>query len=136
MSEVIIADPDEQVSAMCHRNHVDRAYLYEQSENIPDAKREPVHEQPKCGPVIHIVEEPEMEIPMPHSEPRNDKGKKKIPTIWQVKRVLGAMGRWGAGILFLCGVADGLIDTTYGLMLTIICAVWGLLHLIQGVAHG
>lgn len=67
---------------------------------------------------------------------RNDTETVRVPTIRQVKRVLGAMGRWGAGVVFLCGVADGLIDTTYGLMLTIVCIVWGLLHLLQGVAHG
>lgn len=127
-SNVMCADPDAEVSAMCHRNHVDRAYLYEQEE-IPDAEYEPVPVQAKSGPAIHIVGGSEQEAV-------NDREELKVPTIRQVKRVLGAMGRWGAGLMFLCGVADGLIDTTYGLMLTIVCIGWGLLHLLQGVAHG
>lgn len=134
-SNVIYADPDAEVSAMCHRNYVDRAYLYEQ-ETVPDAEYEPVPMQAKSGPVIHIVGGSEQEIPTSPSAPRNDSNGLKVPTIRQVKRVLGAMGRWGAGLMFLCGVADGLIDTTYGLMLTIVCIGWGLLHLLQGVAHG
>ena len=138
-SNVIYADPDAEVSAMCHRNHVDRAYLYEQEE-IPDAEYEPVPMQAKSGPVIHIVGEKDTSgerIATPACElVRNDKEELKVPTIRQVKRVLGAMGRWGAGLMFLCGVADGLIDTTYGLMLIIVCIGWGLLHLLQGVAHG
>ena len=120
------ADPDAQVSAMCHRNHMDRAYLYEQGE-ILDAEYEPV--QAKSGPVIHIVGGSEQEAV-------NDREELKVPTIRQVKRVLGAMGRWGAGLMFLCGVAAGLIDTTYGLMLTIVCTAWGLIHLLGVVAHG
>lgn len=123
MSKVICTDPDEQVSAMCHRNHVERAYLYEES--IPDAAFEPVYEKPKSGPVIHIFKSGTCA-----------KGRRKIPTIKLVRRILGALARAGAGIVFLCGVADGLIDTTYGAMLTIICIGWGLLHLLKVVAHG
>lgn len=134
MSEVICVDPDMEVSAMCHRNHMDRAHLYEQA--VPDAEWEPVQEKAKCGPVIHIVGGSEQEISTPPAAPRNDKGELKAPTIRQVKRILGALARWGVGAMFICGVADGLIDTTYGLMLTIICIVWGLLHLLGVVAHG
>ena len=132
MNNTMIADPDLEVSAMCHRNHVDRAPLYEQG--VMDAEYEPV--AAKSGPVIHIVGGSEQEIPTSPAAPRNDKGELKVPSIRQVKRILGALARGGAGLMFLCGVADGLIDTTYGLMLTICCIGWGLLHLLQGVAHG
>jgi len=145
MSKVMYTDPDDQLSAMCHRNHVDRAYLYEQAEVVPDAEYEPVQAEAKSGPVIHIFEGSKKEI-APQAFPsvttpacelvcNDDKGL-KVTTIQKVKRVLGALGRGGAGVLFLCGVADGLIDTTYGLMLTIICIGWGLLHLLGVVAHG
>ena len=127
MSEVIYADPDSEVSAMCHRNHVERAYLYEQG--VPDAQYEPAEQKAKSGPVIHIFEGTEKKVP----EAGEDQ---KTPSIETVKRVLGALARWGAGAMFLCGVADGLIDTTYGLMLTIVCIGWGLLHLLGVVAHG
>lgn len=143
MNNVLCADPDSEVSAMCHKNHVDRASLYEQE--IPNAEYVPVQEEAKCGPVIHIVGKPEQEI-APKAFPsvttpaceliRNDSDGFKVPSIKMVSRILGALARGGAGMMFLCGVADGLIDTTYGLMLTIICIGWGLLHLLQGVAHG
>lgn len=125
-------DPDLQVSAMCHRNHMERAYLYEQE--AMDADWVPAEEAAKCGPVIHILGAADTSG---GSEPGgNDREAVKVPTIRQVERVLGAMARVGAGVVFLCGVADGLIDTTYGLLLTIVCIGWGLLHLLQGVAHG
>ena len=127
MSEVIYADPDLEVSAMCHRNHVDRAWLYEQG--IPDAQYEPARQEAKSGPVIHIFEGTKKEAPKAGDN-------LKVPSIETVKRILGALARWGAGAVFLCGVADGLIDTTYGLMLTIVCIGWGLLHLLKVVAHG
>lgn len=137
MHKQIHEDPDDQVSAMCHRNHVERAYLYEQEEAVPDAEYEQVQAEAKSGPVIHIFGGSEQETSVRDCElVRNDTETVRMPTIRQVKRVLGAMGRWGAGLVFLCGVADGLIDTTYGLMLTIVCIGWGLLHLLQGVAHG
>lgn len=133
-----IEDPDAEVSAMCHKNHVERAYLYEQ--DVPDAPWEPVQEKAKSGPVIHIVGASQSvpgdcHVALQGNAPRNDR-KNAVPSIHQVKRVLGAMARVGTGVVFLCGVADGLIDTTYGLMLTIVCIGWGLLHLLQGVAHG
>ena len=146
MSEVIYADPDSEVSAMCHRNHVERAYLYEQE--IPDAQYEPVQQKAKSGPVICIYgkDGKETQEIAPQAFPtvttpacelvRNDSKEWRAPTIETVKRVLGALVRWGAGAVFLCGVADGLIDTTYGLMLTIVCIGWGLLHLLKVVAHG
>lgn len=135
MNNVVYADPDDQLSAMCHRNHVDRAYLYEQK--IPDAEYEPVQEEAKSGPVIHIFEGSTEETPTQKCElVRNDSDGVEVPSIRQVKRILGALARGGAGVMFLCGVADGLIDTTYGLMLTIICIGWGLLHLLGVVAHG
>lgn len=134
MSEIIYADPDLEVSAMCHKNHVDRAHLYEQV--VPNADWEPVQEKAKSGPVIHIVGGSEQENSTPSAPSRNDKSELKVPTIRQVKRVLGALARWGVGAMFICGVADGLIDTTYGLMLTIVCIGWGLLHLLKVVAHG
>lgn len=134
MSEIICADPDMEVSAMCHKNHVDRAHLYEQP--VPVAEWEPVKEKAKCGPVIHVVGGSEKETSAPPAPSRNDKGELKVPTIRQVKRILGALARWSVGAMFICGVADGLIDTTYGLMLTIVCIGWGLLHLLKVVAHG
>ena len=135
MNNVVYADPDDQLSAMCHRNHVDRAYLYEQE--IPDAEYEPVQEEAKSGPVIHIFEGSTKETPTQKNKlVRNDSDGVEVPSIRQVKRILGALARGGAGVMFLCGVADGLIDTTYGLMLTIICIGWGLLHLLGVVAHG
>ena len=150
MNNVVYADPDDQLSAMCHRNHVDRAYLYEQE--IPDAEYEPVQEEAKNGPVIHIFEGSTKETPTQKNklvrndsdgvevpsirQVKRDSDGVKVPSIRQVKRILGALARGGAGVMFLCGVADGLIDTTYGLMLTIICIGWGLLHLLGVVAHG
>lgn len=139
MSEVVFADPDLEVSAMCHRNHVDRAWLYEQE--VPDAQYEPVQQKAKSGPVIHILGEEKENAPgdgsvVPDGSSRNDSKEWRAPSIETVKRVLGALARWGAGAMFLCGVADGLIDTTYGLTLTIICIGWGLIHLLKVVAHG
>lgn len=127
MSEVVYADPDLEVSAMCNRNHVDRAWLYEQG--IPDTQYEPARQEAKSGPVIHIFEGTEKEVP-------EERKILKAPSIETVKRILGALARVGAGAVFLCGVADGLIDTTYGLTLTIVCIGWGLLHLLKVVAHG
>ena len=137
MNQAICIDPDEQLNDMCHKNHVERAYLYEEPAAVPDAEYQPVpnaqyqpvQEEAKSGPVIHVYEEN-------MNEPEAENKKPKVPTIRTVSRILGALARGGMGVMFLCGVADGLIDTTYGLMLTIICIGWGLLHLLQGVAHG
>lgn len=126
MSNNMYADPDAEVSAMCHKNHVDRASLYEQG--IPDADYEPVQAEAKSGPVIHIFNS--------RQESQDEGEESKAPSIGKIRCILGALARCGAGLLFLCGVADGLIDTTYGLMLTIVGIGWGLLHLLQGVAHG
>lgn len=123
MNNTMIADPDLEVSAMCHRNHVDRAPLYERG--VMDAEYEPV--AAKSGPVIHIFDR-QQEI-QTADEP-------KAPSIGKVRKILGALARGGVGLVFLCGMADGLINTTYGLMLTICCIGWGLLHLLQWVAHG
>lgn len=143
MSEVIMADPDQDVSAMCHRNHVQRAWLYEQE--IPDAQYEPVRQEARSGPVICILKKASngKTVVVPQvidsviCEPVcNDIEQPKVPTIRIMKQVLGVLARWGAGAMLLCSVADGLIDTTYGLTLTIVCIGWGLIHLIKVVAHG
>ena len=123
MNNTMIADPDLEVSAMCHKNHVDRAPLYEQG--VMDAEYEPV--AAKSGPVIRIFDR-QQEIQTADAP--------KAPSIGKVRRILGALARGGVGLEFLCGVADGLIDTTYGLILTICCIGWGLLHLLEGAAHG
>lgn len=143
MSKIIYADPDQDVSAMCHRNHVQRAWLYEQE--IPDAQYEPVRQEARSGPVICILKKasngktvvvPQV-IDSVTCEPAcNDSALLRTFSIRTMKRVLGAMARWGAGAMFLCGVADGLIDTTYGMTLTIVCIGWGLIHLMKVVAHG
>lgn len=143
MSKIIYADPDQDVSAMCHRNHVQRAWLYEQE--IPDAQYEPVQQEARSGPVICILKNasggktkalPQV-IDSVICEPVcSNSALTKVASIRVVKRVLGALARWGAGAMFLCGVADGLIDTTYGLTLTIVCIGWGLIHLMKVVAHG
>ena len=126
MSNILYADPDAEVSAMCHRNHVERAWVHDQE--AMDAHWEPMPKKAKSGPVIHVFEK--------KTQAAAPERKKRLPTIRLVSRALGALARMGAGLLFLCGVADGLIDTTYGLLLTIICTGWGLLHLLGVVAHG
>lgn len=127
MSNILYADPDAEVSAMCHKNHVDRAFIYEQE--IPDTEYEPVQAEAKSGPVIRIFER-KMQVNKDRTLGTTG------PSRRIVGKILGALARGGVGLAFLCGVADGLIDTTYGLMLTICCIGWGLLHLLQGVAHG
>lgn len=143
MSKIIYADPDQDVSAMCHRNHVQRAWLYEQE--IPDAQYEPVRQEARSGPAICIFEKvregtqeiaPQVIETAGYEPVCSDTTFAKVPSIRTMRRVLGALARWGAGAMFLCGVADGLIDTTYGLTLTIVCIGWGLIHLMKVVAHG
>ncbi len=124
MNQVLHMDPDAEVSAMCHRNHVERAWIHEQE--VQDAEWECLPKKAKSGPVIRIFDK-KAQVTEPE---------KKLPPIRLVSRILGALARMGAGLMFLCGVADGLIDTTYGLLLTIICIGWGLLHLLGVVAHG
>lgn len=126
MIKVNNADPDVEVSAMVHRNHVNRAYLYE--EQIADAAYETVREEKKRKPAICIFER-KMQV-MPRFAPDT-----KTLSIRMVSRILGVLARWGAAALFLGGVADGLIDTAYGLTLTIICIGWGLIYLMKVVAH-
>ena len=142
MSEVIYADPDQDVSAMCHRNHVRRAWVHEQE--IPDAQYEPVRQEPRSGSVICILEKTGAKTREFTTQVVEAAGWERVPDASSLpeglsrmlKRMPGTLARWGAGVMFLCGVADGLIDTTYGLMLTIICIGWGLIHLLKVVAHG
>lgn len=122
MNTVMYMDPDQELSGMVHRNHVARAHLH--GMEIPDAAYEQI--PAKSGPVLQIFRKAQ--------EP--ERGEDNGLSIRKVSGILGGLARIGAGIAFAAGIADGLIDTTYGLTLTIICIGWGLLHLLKVVAHG
>lgn len=50
---------------------------------------------------------------------------------WQVqkqklRRILGALGRCGVGLVFIGGMNHGLMDPVFAVVMALICVVWGL----------